>query len=63
MGMCPEAISRTSVASRLRAILAAYPSARDVLGPHGIPPLEHARAGGEHAREVLELLETSEVSR
>jgi len=47
----------------VRAILAAYPSARDALGPHGIPLVEHARAGGEDARQVLELLETTEVSR
>ena len=41
----------------VRTVLAAYPVARDVLGPHGIPLVEHARAGGEEAREVLELLE------
>ena len=46
----------------VRAVLAAYPSARDALGPHGIPLIEHARAGGEEVREVLELLETTEVS-
>jgi hypothetical protein len=47
----------------VRAVLSAYPEARDVLGPHGIPLVEHARAGGVQAREVLELLETSEVAR
>ena len=47
----------------VRAILAAYPSARDALGPHGIPLVEHARASGEDAREVLELLETTEARR
>jgi hypothetical protein len=47
----------------VRGVLAAYPAARDVLGPHGIPLVEHARAGGEDAREVLELLEGSEVAR
>ena len=31
---------------------------RDALGPHGIPLVEHARAGGADARAVLELLET-----
>ena len=41
----------------VRAVLAAYSAARDVLGPHGIPLVEHARAGGEEARDVLELLE------
>jgi hypothetical protein len=45
----------------VRAVLAAYPAARDALGPHGIPLIEHARAGGEEAREVLELLETTKV--
>ena len=45
----------------VRAALTAQPSQRDALGPHGIPLVEHARVGGEDAREVLELLETSEV--
>jgi hypothetical protein len=45
----------------VRAALAAHPSQRDMLGPHGIPLVEHARAGGVEAREVLELLEPSEV--
>jgi hypothetical protein len=47
----------------VRATLAAFPAARDVLGPHGIPLVEHARAGGEEARAVLELLEAAEVAR
>jgi hypothetical protein len=47
----------------VRAALEVYPATRDVLGPHGIPLVEHARAGGEHAREVLALLEASEVAR
>ena len=41
----------------VRAALAGHPASRGVLGPHGIPLIEHARAGGEEAREVLELLE------
>ncbi len=45
----------------VRAVVAAYPAARKALGPHGIPLVEHARAGGDEAREVLELLETTEV--
>ncbi len=45
----------------VRSVLAAYPSMRDALGPHGIPLIEHARAGGDEAREVLELLESIEV--
>jgi hypothetical protein len=43
------------------SVLEAYPGARDVLGPHGIPLVEHARAGGDEAREVLALLESAEV--
>lgn len=41
----------------VRAMLAAFPGARDALGPHGIPLIKHAEAGGEHARKVLQLLE------
>ena len=40
------------------AVLSAYPAARDIAGPHGIPLIEHARAGGEPALEVLHLLES-----
>ena len=47
----------------VRAVLEASPAARDVLGPHGIPLIEHARVGGDDAREVLELLESSGVAR
>jgi len=47
----------------VRTVLEADPGARDFPGPHGIPLIEHARAGGEEAREVLELLEGSEVAR
>jgi hypothetical protein len=45
----------------VRAILTAFPSMRDALGPHGIPLAEHARKGGEQAREVLELIENAPV--
>ena len=38
------------------AILAAHPEMRDAKGPHGIPLLAHAEAGGEQASAVLELL-------
>ena len=44
------------------AMLAAYPTKRDELGPHGIPLVAHARAGGDDARAVLDLLETAEVA-
>jgi hypothetical protein len=40
----------------VRATLAAYPEMRDAPGPHGIPLIEHARAGGDEAQAVLELL-------
>ena len=43
------------------AVLARFPEMREAKGPHGIPLIEHARAGGEHATEVLALLEGSEV--
>ena len=41
----------------VRTMLASDPALRDARGPHGIPLLEHAKAGGEEAREVLELLQ------
>jgi hypothetical protein len=41
----------------VRAILAAHPEMRDAKGPHGIPLLAHAEAGGEQATAVLELLD------
>jgi hypothetical protein len=42
----------------VRAALNAYPAAINVPGPHGIPLIEHARAGGEEAKAVLEFLES-----
>ena len=42
------------------AVLSDFPEMRDALGPHGIPLVEHARAGGADARAVLELLEATE---
>ena len=44
-------------------VLADFPEMHDAKGPHGIPLVEHARAGGEDARAVLELLESTEVAR
>jgi hypothetical protein len=41
----------------VRAMLTAWPELRDARGPHGIPLLEHARAGGEPARAVVDFLE------
>jgi hypothetical protein len=44
------------------AILADFPDMHDAKGPHGIPLVEHARAGAEDARAVLELLEATQVA-
>ena len=44
----------------VKAALSAYPEAIDVPGPHGIPLIEHASAGGDEARAVLEFLESLE---
>jgi hypothetical protein len=41
----------------VRAMLTALPALRDARGPHGIPLLDHAKAGGEEAHGVVELLE------
>lgn len=40
----------------VKAVLNAFPAARDVLGPHGIPLLAHAEAGGDAAKAVVEFL-------
>jgi hypothetical protein len=42
----------------VKSILEAYPTMRQALGPHGIPLIEHARAGGEQAVAVVQLLES-----
>jgi hypothetical protein len=46
----------------VRAMLDAQPSLRDARGPHGIPLVAHAEAGGEQARKVLDLLHAVAVS-
>ena len=46
----------------VRAALAAYPALRYARGPHGIPLLKHAEAGGEDARAVVELLTGAAVA-
>ena len=46
----------------VRAVLTAFPAMRDARGPHGIPLVEHARKGGEQARDVLQLLEGASVA-
>lgn len=42
----------------VKAMIAAAPGIQRNPGPHGIPLLAHARAGGEQARETLAYLET-----
>jgi len=40
----------------VKAVLSAFPEARDIPGPHGIPLPAHAQAGGDEAKAVLEYL-------
>ena len=42
----------------VKAALAAFPEAINTPGPHGIPLLAHAQAGGEEAKSVLEYLQS-----
>ena len=42
----------------VKAALTAYPEAINTPGPHGIPLVAHARAGGDDAAEVLKYLES-----
>jgi hypothetical protein len=42
----------------VKAALAAFPDAINTPGPHGIPLIAHAKAGGEEAKAVLEFLES-----
>jgi hypothetical protein len=46
----------------VRAMLDAQPGLREACGPHGITLMAHAEAGGEQAREVLELLQRAAVT-
>ena len=41
----------------VQVMLKAFPEARDLRGPHGIPLLNHAKAGGQEAAAVVEWLE------
>jgi hypothetical protein len=45
----------------MRAMLEAQPELREARGPHGIPLVAHAEAGGEQARGVLDLLQATPV--
>ena len=42
----------------VKATLEAYPEAVNIPGPHGIPLITHAQAGGNEAIEVYEYLES-----
>ena len=42
----------------VRAAIVAYPEAINIPGPHGIPLIAHAQAGGEDAIQVYEYLES-----
>jgi hypothetical protein len=42
----------------VRALLTAWPNLLQSKGPHGIPLLRHARAGGESAKAVVDYLES-----
>lgn len=44
----------------VKAALAAYPDAIDTPGPHGIPLIDHAEAGGEEAKAVVDFLKSLE---
>jgi hypothetical protein len=50
-------LGRTEIVA---AILAAFPDARTLRGPHGIPLLDHARVGGDASAGVVALLEQVE---
>ena len=43
----------------VKAIVDAQPGGREAPGPHGIPLMVHAQAGGDNARPVVEFLEAS----
>lgn len=42
----------------VKAALTAFPDAINIPGPHGIPLIAHATAGGDEAKEVLKYLES-----
>ena len=46
----------------VRAMLDAQPELHEARGPHGIPLVAHAEAGGEQARDVVDLLHAAAVS-
>lgn len=40
----------------VKAALSFYPDAVDIPGPHGIPLIDHAEAGGPEAKAIVEFL-------
>ena len=44
----------------VKAALSTYPNAKDIPGPHGIPLIAHAEAGGKDAKTVLDFLSSLE---
>jgi hypothetical protein len=42
----------------VKAVLNAFPEARHVKGPHGIPLIAHAQAGGAEAASVFDYLQS-----
>ena len=42
----------------VKAALSAFPASIHTPGPHGIPLIAHAKAGGDEAQEVLAFLES-----
>jgi hypothetical protein len=42
----------------VKALITAWPNLLQSMGPHGITLLRHARAGGEHARSVVDYLQS-----
>ena len=46
----------------VQAVLQAFPEAVNVPGPHGIPLMAHAVAGGDNARAVVEYLQRISVT-
>jgi hypothetical protein len=47
----------------VKATLETYPAAIDILGPHGIPLLAHAQAGGNQAVQVHEYLKAFSIQK
>lgn len=42
----------------VKTFIASFPEMKNAVGPHKISLLRHARAGGEHAKKVVEYLES-----